>query len=180
MVNNYFYKIDSLVFGDDLADKIANLTISNSKSFRAYHSHLEGKLDNNWFLTRGIWLDIPEVRELINSCVLKCYPLVLRHFPNVQVPIHKDDPNGRNTVLIFPIRPKTDYVPTLFYEYVDSDISSPIATCDFSDGVPALVNTQCFHGLTNNDNLRINFQLCFNEPFEQVRDLAINKQLFKC
>jgi hypothetical protein len=176
MLNRYYHKLDNKLLTTETEDQIVQIAINNPDEFVPYKSQRTGNLDNNWYLVRGPLRSVVQLQHLMQSCVLNCYPLIMRHFPNVEVPIHKDDPNARNCVLINPIVPKTDYVPTNFY--TDFNESSKVESVDFSDGLPALVNTQALHNLYNNNNLRINLQLCFRESFETVQNLLIEDKLF--
>lgn len=176
MLNLYYHKLDKKLLTTEAENQIVKIAIDNPDDFVPYKSQRTENLDNNWYLVRGPLRSVIQLQDLMQSCVLKCYPLIMRHFPNVKVPIHKDDPNARNCVLINPIMPTTDYVPTNFY--TDFNENSKVESVDFNDGLPALVNTQALHSLYNNNNLRINLQLCFRESFETVQNLLIEDKLF--
>ena len=173
----FFYKLPNRLLDDATENLIVEKAMENPDEFFAYKGQLTGKEDGNYIFVRGFLRELAGVQRLMRACTVECYPLVMRHFPNTPVPIHIDNPNGRNCVIISPLIPKVNYVPTYFWESLDSTV--PVATADFSDRMPVLVNTQRLHSLTNNENLRMNFQLCFTDRFSVIQDLLIEGKLFK-
>jgi hypothetical protein len=176
MLNRYYHKLDKKLLTAETENLIVEKAMENPSEFFAYKGQISGKEDGNYIFVRGFLRELESVQKLMKSCTVECYPLVMRHFPNTPVPIHIDNPNGRNCVIISPLIPKVNYVPTHFWESFDSTV--PIATADFSDGMPALINTQRLHSLTNNNNLRMNFQLCFTDTFSVIQDLILEGKLF--
>lgn len=177
LLNPYFYKLASTLLDVETERLIVNKAMENPEAFFAYKGQATGKEDGNYIFVKGFLRELEGVQRLIKSCTLECYPLVMKHHPNTPVPIHIDNPNGRNCVIISPLIPTTGYAPTHFWDSFDA--AEPVATVKFDDMVPALINTQRLHSLTNNDNLRMNFQLCFTESFAIVRELLQTGKLFK-
>lgn len=173
----YFFKLPYRLLDDNTENLIVERAMENPTEFFAYKGQVTGKEDGNYIFVRGFLRELEGVQRLMRACTVECYPLVMRHFPNTLVPIHIDNPNSRNCVIISPLIPKVNYVPTYFWENFDSVI--PLATADFSDRMPALINTQRLHSLTNNDALRMNFQLCFSDNFLVIKNLLLEGKLFK-
>lgn len=173
----FFYKLPDRLLDDATENLLAQKAMENPDEFFAYKGQLTGKEDGNYIFVRGFLRELASVQQLMKNCTVECYPLIMRHFPNTSVPIHVDNPNGRNCVIISPLVPKENYVSTYFWENVNS--TAPSAIADFSDRMPILVNTQQLHSLTNNSNLRMNFQLCFTDDFSVIKKLIIEDRLFK-
>ena len=66
---------------------------------------------------------------------------------------------GRNAVLIYPL---TD-------DYAPCEVGEDRIT------FPALINTQVKHRVINNNNIRINFQVPFEESMEEAYGLLQNR-----
>lgn len=181
----YFYKLKKDIFSKDLKDFVVDRSLNNIKKFVAYVSKENKCRDGNNFYFGNMITGHPEIIKVVNSCKLKCYPVVFLHNPNTQVIKHVDDPNKRNCVLITPLYPTENYSPTWFWEKKGTSVDWQknelplLATCDFADMMPAFLNTQMVHSLETFDSFRLNLQLCFNEPFEKVVDLYKQNILFK-
>tara|TARA_B100000424_G_scaffold69740_1_gene51795 strand:- start:1461 stop:1931 length:471 start_codon:yes stop_codon:yes gene_type:complete len=80
--------------------------------------------------------------------------LLMMMKPNTIQDWHTDI-KGRNAVLIYPLT--NDYAPC--------EIGEDLIT------FPALINTQVEHRVVNNDNVRINFQVPFEESMEEAYEL---------
>ena len=78
----------------------------------------------------------------------KCW--IMKLYPNEIVKEHTDA-SFRNTVLIYPL--------TKNY--------APVKTIDGYVDKPALINTQLLHSVNNNNNLRINLQILFDENLDE-------------
>jgi hypothetical protein len=176
-MEEFFYKLNYKLLDDVTETALIQIAEEKKDEFIQYAGHNTGRPDGNYYFIRGPLRELAGVQKWVRSCVIDCYPLIMRHYPNIEVPKHVDNPNGRNCIIISPITPIDDYVPTHFYSNIDD--REPAATIDFKDRMPVLLNTQQVHGLQNNNNLRINFQLCFTEKYEVVKDLLETGQLFK-
>ena len=99
------------------------------------------------------------------------------HKPNSEVIKHKDKKVGRDTVLMMPIHPITNYPSTNFW---NQDKENLITICEFTDNNSVFFNTQEIHSLhNNNDEYRINLQMCFEEDIQTVVDMYEADKLFK-
>lgn len=176
-MEEFFYKLNHKLLDTETEKILVQVAEEKQTEFVQYAGHNTGKPDGNYYFIRGPLRELEGVQKWVKSCVLDCYPLIMRHYPNIEVPRHVDNPNGRNCIIISPLLPAEDYVPTNFYKTLDDE--TPAATIDFKDRMPVLLNTQQVHGLQNNDKLRINFQLCFTEKYEVVKELIKTDQLFK-
>lgn len=180
----YFYKLSVSLLSDKLKEKIINISKENLKDFLSYKGQRTGKEDGNNFYFGKLLNEEPEIDQLIRTCSLECFPIIMLHYPNTKVIRHIDNPNKRNCVLITPVFPIEDYAPTWFWEPVgafdtwEDQKLSPAATCDFVDQSSVLLNTQKTHSLESKDSFRINFQLCFEDSFETVVSRIKNKTLF--
>lgn len=80
-------------------------------------------------------------------------------------------------MIIQPLHPRVGYSPTLFWTHYAA--TDPVAVADFDDGFAKLVNVQEIHSLDNTSSEpRLNIQLCFAEPFEEVKALWEQGKLF--
>jgi len=180
----YFYKLSNSVLSDDLKEKIINISKENLKDFRTYKGQRTGKADGNNFYFGKILNEEPEIDQLVKSCSLECFPLIMLHYPNTKVLRHIDNPNKRNCVLLTPVFPTENYTPTWFWDPVgefdtwEDQILSPVATCNFEDDNSVLLNTQLPHSLESGNSFRINFQLCFEDSFDTVYEKLITNTLF--
>ncbi len=176
-MDEYFYKLNYKFLDEDTEAALIKIAHERENEFVQYSGHNTGKPDGNYYFIRGPLRELEGVQRWIQSCVLDCYPLIMRHFPNIEVPKHIDNPNGRNCIIISPLTPTNNYVPTNFY--ANALDNTPEAVINFEDRMPVLLNTQKIHGLKNNNHLRINFQICFTEKYEIVKNLLETGQLFK-
>lgn len=169
----YYLKMDKRLISDELSDKIAKFALNNLHKFSS-HTTDEGNYDGNSYFTCDELQEVPEIKHLMDSCSIPFYAIIYLHKPNVKVVKHKDNPMFRKANLIHPLFPLTDYAPTSFWE----DENTPVAVCDFSDRLPVFLNLNKYHGLTNNDNIRINLQFSFLESFDTVIELYTQGKLF--
>jgi hypothetical protein len=126
-----------------------------------------------------------EIKDLVNSCSLKCYPVVLMVLPHTKLSRHVDDPNKRNCVLSIPLYPTANFPPMWFWKPEGITLQDwqtnnleLLATCNFENMTAAFLNTQQVHSVHTFDDYRFNFQLCFNDSFEIVVDKYQQKNLF--
>ena len=172
----YFLNLDKELITEETKQKLLDLSISNIDNFISYRTQKSNAVDGNTFLKPSYFDSIPELKQLINSCTLPCTALGMLHKPHTSVIKHTDDPNKRNTVIIIPLQPKENFPPTFFWTNESDD--TPVATCNFGPH-GAIFNTQIFHSLVAGPDTRVNFQLCFNEPFAFIVDLYQQGRLFK-
>jgi len=172
----YFFHLKKSLIIEETKKQIYDLTFKYIDSFISYKSQAHNREDGNNYLSPKELRDILELRLLIDSLSIKAFPLILMHKPNSKVVRHKDDPNKRNTVIIIPISDINEYTPTFFWHNLET--MRPSAICNPTEkGI--IFNTQKYHSLSNNkDSYRINFQLCFNEPFDHIVELYENDKLF--
>lgn len=173
----YFYNLNKKLFSDSLINEIERFVLNKLESFVEYQGD-DGEIDgNNYYYSKDL-KEIHEIKSFIKNCSLECFPMIVLHKPNSKVIKHKDDPYKRNTVIITPIHPDTEYASTHFWN--DFQDVNPAATCNFTKGISTLFNTQKIHSLTNNTNeYRFNLQICFDENFDTVLKLYQLGMLFK-
>lgn len=184
----YFYQFVHDLLSEKSRDLLRNLADENNDLFFQYQSATTGTIDNNCYLTVRTLPEFTkekysEIFDLLDSCVLANYPIIMMHFPGIHVPMHRDDPNRRNCVISIPIQPVKGYSPTHFYKLKSEQSHAinrqPIASAEFINGYPCLLNTQELHGLTNQSSQkRYNFQICFHESWEVVYNLVLENKLF--
>ena len=95
-----------------------------------------------------------------NNTFLKAFifPSPLKMPSNTKVIAHTDNTKWkRNTVLIVPLLWHKNYAPCYFTDGAIVQMSTPY-----------LFNTQLEHYINNNKHERYNFQICFEEPIEEV------------
>lgn len=170
----YFYNLEKQIFSDSLINELEIFVKNNLDSFVEYRGDDDEIDGNNYYYSKELKA-IPEIKSFMKKSSLECFPMIVLHKPNSRVIKHTDDPYKRNTLIITPIHPRTDYHPTYFWSG-----DRLVATCEFSKGSPVLFNTQMTHSLNNDsDEHRFNLQLCFNEDFETVLKLYQLDMLFK-
>lgn len=172
----YFYQLDTPILTQEEKHDLIELASLHNNDFKSYVS-ANGVVDGN-----QIWRDVDLyekafIKRLVENCSLPCVPVLVRHQPGAKVLKHIDDPNKRNTVLSMPLTPKEEYSPTYFFS--NQQDSRPVAIARFTNLNACLLNTQQVHGLINQSSqIRINLQLMFNDSFDEVHRLIIDKQLF--
>lgn len=175
-MNNYFYQLNTPILTDDEKLELVEVAIDHREDFVSYVPSSNEPDGNQLWRGDDLYI-VPCVKRLVDSCILKTIPIFVRHQPKVSVYKHTDDYEIRRTVLSIPLTPKLNYPPTYFFESRKHE--KPIAIARFENLNACLLNTQEVHGLINTSNqIRINFQLCFKEDFQQVKELIINNQLF--
>lgn len=180
----YFYKLSYSILSDTLKEKIISLSKENLKDFVSYKGQRTGIEDGNNFYFGKLLNNELEIKNIVDSCTLTCFPIIMLHYPNTKVIRHVDNPNKRNCVLITPVFPKEDYTPTWFWNPIgefdtwEDQNLKPVSTCNFENQNSVLLNTQQPHSLTSNDSFRINFQLCFENSFADVYEKLRQNTLF--
>ena len=175
----YYLNLNKRLISDELSEILSETAKNHIDEFRDYKSQNFGVTDGNSYIAgprHAEFFNHNEIKELKKVCTLNFFPIFMMQKPNTVVKIHADDPNGRNCVIITPLFPKVNYVPTYFWE---KDKTEPVAVCHFDNFNSTLVNTQILHNLENIDSYRINLQFCFTEPMEEVAQLYETGQLFK-
>jgi len=168
----YFLKIKDNLISKSCKNIIIQLALENQDRFKAYKMK-NGHYDGNNFFRLEEYLDT-ELISLKKQCSLEFYYMIIMHKPYHKVIKHRDGPFGRNCVLSIPLLPTFNYPPTNFYDINEAFVGQ----CDFVEFNPAFLNTQQIHDLINQENMRLNLQLCFDKPFEEVVNLYKNKKLF--
>ena len=93
-----------------------------------------------------------------NKFNLKSYTFFVHQPGYTKVTAHVDNTKWkRNTVLIVPLHYHKHYAPCYFTTGPQIHLSTPY-----------LFNTQLEHYINNNNHDRYNFQICFEEPIEEV------------
>jgi hypothetical protein len=187
----YFYKLQSTLISEELGDKVVKLALDNLDKFVSYKGQKTGIEDNNNYYFGPLLSQEPEIQRLVGSCTLECFPIIMLHRPNIKVIRHVDNPNRRNTVLSIPLFPKGSYSPTWFwkpkesfekwslFEKLEEIELELVATVDFTDNMPVLLNTQKVHSLDNlTESFRVQIQLCFGDSFEAVYEKLRTNTLF--
>jgi hypothetical protein len=173
----YFYNLNKKIISKELIDKIRQTVFDNVDKFTAF-SHRPNEYDGNNYITgETLYSLIPEVLDLKKSFNLNTWAMLVMHKPNTEVIKHKDKKVGRDTVLMMPIHPITNYSSTNFW---NQDKDNLITVCEFTDNNSVFFNTQEIHSLhNNNDEYRINLQMCFEEDIQTVVDMYEAGKLFK-
>jgi len=170
----YYVKMDKRLISDSLSDNLVKFALENVDKFTDHVTDQDSK-DGNSYYTSNELHKIPEIKQLLDSCSIKFYVILYMHKPNVKVVKHKDNPKYRKANLIHPLHPTTEYASTVFWE----DSINPVCECDSTDRLPVFLNLDKYHGLQNNNNIRLNLQFSFQESFETVVELYQQGKLFK-
>lgn len=149
-----FYATTDLISLEDV-NFLENLCKSSEANFIEYDT-VSGKKDGNL-----CWdMDLPYFKRFN----YECYTMFVHQPANANVVAHVDNPKWkRNTVLIVPLFWHKDYAPCHF-------IDGPTVTHE----KPILFNTQLPHYINNNEYPRYNFQICFEQPIEELVECLIN------
>jgi hypothetical protein len=185
----YFQNLKKQLFSQEEKDFLRDFFSKNQTDFFQYQTE-GGEHDGNMVHYSKSSVDLPPVKRVLKDMTLQPTVVVgLMHKPNIKVIRHRDENDLRRTVIICPLSPDPSlYAPTHFYElkegvtkltFVDAAIDTEwAATCNWEDGIPAIVNTKTFHDLVNNGSYRYNIQFCFKETFEEIVDLYNTGKLF--
>ena len=172
----YYLNLNKRLISDSFSTKLVEIAESNINSFESYVSKVYNEPDGIEYLNNNKIAYYPEIAKLKKICRLDFSPVLIMQKPNTVIRPHVDDGNKRSSLLITPLMPRINYVPTLFW---DRNTKTHVATCEFPNFNTALINTKELHGLTNINVHRINLQFCFNESFETVANLYETGELFK-
>ena len=172
----YFYNLNTSLFSESLIEEVTHLVSNRLDSFVAMVGK-DVEFDGNNYYHDNELKEISEIKSFIKKCTLECFPIIMLHKPNSLVIKHTDSlKNKRNTVIITPLSPKSNYSSTYFWN--NKEDTEPLVTCNFSKNESVLFNTQKIHSLINDSNeYRIGLQICFNEPFETILNLYQNGKL---
>ena len=118
-MNNYFFDLGVPLLTEDEKQSVIDLAKKNLHNFVPYKARADGTVDGNEFLPANFLLGSKEIWKLLKSCKVRCFPMIIKHVPKVEVIKHIDDANKRNTVISIPLCPK-DYSPTYFWDKIDS------------------------------------------------------------
>lgn len=119
--------------------------------------------DGNQLLKIDNELELPWLANLRKQIPLSVNKFVIvKHKENCFVKPHKDRNLLRRTVIATPITPKVNYADTVFWKE-----GIEVARCQWSDK-SVILDTQETHSLINVSEIRISFQICLSEPFEEV------------
>jgi len=179
MLPFYYLNLNKRLISDALSETLLEIVHQHINDFIDYKGQEGGKKDVNSFISLFRHADLfkhNEIEELKKFCTLNFFLTFVMHRPNTIVDIHIDDTNGINCVIITPLFPNVNYVPTYFWERGKIE---PVAVCHFDNFNSTSVNTQHYHNLENNDTYRFNLQFCFTEPMEVVAALYQKGELFK-
>lgn len=117
------------------------LSLVDSEDFIQHKSTKSGKVSPLNFLPI-------KFRNFERAWIMKMYPRAVQE-------MHTDGENlGRNVLIIHPL----------------TDNYAPIVTQNGEVTTTAIVNTQEYHAVYNNDNVRVNLQIPFAYNFEDIQD----------
>jgi hypothetical protein len=170
----YYYFIEDNIISAEAKEYAKNWATDNKDMFNSYIMKGLNIPDNNNYLN---WTDIhtsEEIKSLHERCSFKILVYLIMHKPNHTVATHKDSSYLRTSIISIPLLPEKDYAETNFF----NEDKEMVATANLGNMQPAILNTQIFHNVVNNDNYRFNLQLCFEETFETVVEKYKSKELF--
>lgn len=179
-MNPYFYNLDYSIITEEEKSSIIEFAKINDEKIKAFVPKVgpnTGKPDGNFYWPGAALNENNVIAKLTESCTKKFIPFILKQLPHTSVYIHRDESPYRSCILVVPLAPVINYAPTLFWE--DRDSIAPICSAEFANMNTILMNTSQLHSLNNtSDNLRLNFQLAFSEPYEEIQQLLIENKLF--
>jgi ubiquitin len=177
-----YKSLDFKLLSDEAIKKIADFVLAKPEVIQSHVSTVTGKYDGISYpkpqaLTAILGLIRAEYKIIRESCTLPFEPSLIYCKPGTVVQRHADGKKStRMCTIITPIHPLTEYAPTMFWQSWNARSPRAVLTID---KLPALVNIQELHSLTNGSEPRFNFQLGFGEPYEVVLDLLQRGELFK-
>jgi hypothetical protein len=179
-MNPYFFNLNYSILTEEEKTSIIDFAKVNDDQIKAFIPTVGpnvGKHDGNFYWPGSALNENNIIARLTETCKKAFIPFILKQLPNTSVYIHKDESPKRSCILVVPLAPTQNYAPTLFWE--NRDDKQPICSASFLNMNTTLMNTTKLHSLINTSNeLRLNFQLAFSEPYEEIQQLLIENKLF--
>jgi hypothetical protein len=175
-VSDYFYQLDFNIITPSEKTLLQRFANDHDLTFVDNVSR-QGNKDGNQLFPELTNTSNDLLQSIKSRVTLNCRLGMVRQLPNITVSKHTDGSPFRRTVLSIPLLPGTDYTPTYFWETTTSN--EPCTQALYIDMNPCLLNTQKVHSVINDNNIRVNLQLCFAEDIAVVREMVINNTLFK-
>jgi hypothetical protein len=179
--DQFDYKYADWVIFPELALKIVNWAESQMPA--GYYNMIgSGYFDASSELALKLSKNTELAPNFINKIIpeIKTYSLV-GYRPHSIATRHRDATIdiGRNTVLQVPLTPsEKDYAPIDFWESMDQEVPVNIARSQ-GTGKAFLFDSQQYHSVHNNNNVRWNLQVSFEEPLAVIVDMIEKKKFFK-
>ena len=121
----------------------------------------------------------PTISYMMNNIInpdLNIEGCVYLHFePNKKIPPHVDDSLKRTSCITWALFPDIEnFAPVIFYDENGNEKDKVYYT-----NKPLILNTRYRHGVQNNNSDRYSFQLCLNNPIEELVELDKENKLLK-
>lgn len=169
-MNDYVISLTNISFDRNKLEECYFDTINDSKSMLSmYNGDIEfiRPNENNEEINRLL--------SLINDDI-NIKTSFIRSPANVIFDIHTDNPDSRQCAITFPVLPTVDIVGTDFYDENDNYLGTQMHSFDY----PVLMDVQSPHGMINNDNERVLFQICIVDiPFNKCKEMIKTGHFFK-
>lgn len=176
-MNPYYLKINKHLISEQLREYLYDFTINNLSDFTIDYFSTTEIPTGFMFYHNNHLNELDGITNLMDQISLPCFPILVAMHGGTKIKPHIDiKSKQRKCVLSMPIYPLSDYVPTLFWEDINS--SDPIDICNYDNSTGCFLNTQEVHSVTNNNYFRVGLQLCFYETFDEVTELFKNGSLF--
>jgi hypothetical protein len=174
----YFIPMPELAISDELKDKIFSRCY-NDKSIREDDCVGTEYFNRNLRLAKEVFDIEQEAIELENRFTIpRVHKSLLYYKPGDTAEIHVDAMFGRVSVMCWPIFPKVEYHPLVFWE--KNDQGTPYKVTEVGlDGTPFIFNATKLHSVGINTIPRINLQVSFYEPIELIAQMIKENRLFR-
>lgn len=146
-----FKEIKPFLTDDEINEYLSMLDADDWHRHKSTKSGRESPLQFKAVKFRDIETNFFKPEDVENAMIMKMEP-------NEEMWWHTDGVGKRQTTIIHPIHPSTDYAP---FETRDGDKH-------YKCGNPIIANTLAEHAVFNNDNIRLNLQIPFNITFEEA------------
>jgi hypothetical protein len=174
----YFFEFNRHLLSDSAKQYFVDHSLKNLDTFTKSKVIDTDVYDKHNYITGPILKNHEEFGRLLESFAIKpAYSIVMMHHPHTVIPRHYDKKYGRDTILSIPLYPAVGYSKLEFW--TDRETPTPCATILYEKMLPVVFNTTELHTLVLGDSVRLNIQICFAEPIQQIYDAHTGNTLFK-
>jgi hypothetical protein len=127
-----------------------------------------------------LWSTDPELIELEKRFLVpRIHKTLLYYRRGSNAEMHVDAMPGRVSILYWPIFPDPKYyTPLFFWELDENKVPQQVGKAG-DDGIPFVFNALRLHSVPHTQTPRINLQLSFYEPIEEIAQLIKENRFFK-
>lgn len=159
----FYYLLDRSIVDCAQRQQLLDYALAHADDFYLI-PYADGVADGNQLLVIRDFDQLSWLQDLRHRFPLTVTGFALvKHRSWTRVLPHRDRNPLRSTVIATALTPLDGYADTVFWR--GGQIA---ARCVWDTGRSVILNTQETHSLANGSETRINFQICFREPIDQV------------